>query len=853
MPINARKHFRSGDYSNKEILDVKKLELNQDAVSANDAVRKSQVESISDQAAQDIIVSLLNEATTNSAFSSLAVKSFLEGKQDNLEIDASSTAYLQIVDGNKIKATNLLVTDVEVNETHGTLADYISNESPTKQEGDVIILTSAADNQERSWIKTSSASQGVDGYTRLQTDYNVSTIRTMFSAGNYLSYDSASGQFALVIGNSVGELGAHSLPVDGTQFTSIVGSNILDVAKNLEALILSVESTGNNGTAVVNTRITNLVGVSESNLGDFNGLFTNDSNVKAVLIEAESAHQSATADRASIRTEFATADSALQSSINSEASSRATADTVLQANINSEAAVRSSADTTLQANINSEAATRLSADNDLDARLDVVEGGVSTVGSIQKAEADANAFTLVKVAAESNARQAADLSLQNQIDAISSAFLYRGYIGSDGRIVHIETLHSNHNVLFENASFWSGDFYKANADITITFADNSFVSLNTGDGILVINDAAAGSASASDFHKIDNTEAADIIREGMLDDTTIEKVLGIVKVKEDSIGRAQLASEVETDIDNKVLKAGDTMTGALMIDKAVPAGTGYAGGYDYAAYIKQSSTDNASLTNTQRALLVENLVYTNGSGNPFDLDFANAATVASHYKGSSNDLSVATVGINAEANTDSAVSAIYATGVYGVATSSQLGVNAGGTFVAQNAATSNLGVFAFSDTAGAANNRAAYFALSTDAVDFDAYRVARVANPLPVMDAAIIVDDYTGAKHAAYFNGKVEINGTTIVPSASADNEAVNLGDVKAKEKEFSIDVDANDNTVINHGLGTKKIIVQAWLDDEEVTSSLGIKKTTTSSITVYNDTDENIVGLEIFVYALSI
>ena len=265
------------------------------------------------------------------------------------------------------------------------------------------------------------------------------------------------------------------------------------------------------------------------------------------------------------------------------------------------------------------------------------------------------------------------------------------------------------------------------------------------------------------------------MREGELESGYLERTGGVIKITDDSIDRAKLDSAVETDIDNKVLKSGDTMTGALMVDKTVASGTGYSGGYDYAAYVKQESVDTASLTNTQRALLVENLVYTDGSGNPADLDFANAATIASHYKGSSNTMSVATVGVNAEANVTSALAAVYATGVYGLATSEQLGVNAGGTFVAQNASTSNLGVFAFSDTAGASNNRAGYFALSTDLIDFDAYRVARVSSPLPVQDAAVIIDDYTGVKHAMYVNGKSEFNGKVIIPSAAANNEGCQL------------------------------------------------------------------------------
>ena len=92
-------------------------------------------------------------------------------------------------------------------------------------------------------------------------------------------------------------------------------------------------------------------------------------------------------------------------------------------------------------------------------------------------------------------------------------------------------------------------------------------------------------------------------------------------------------------------------------------------------------------------MLVENEVYTNGSGNPLDLDYANATTSASHYKGGSDDMTVATVGTHSEGSVTSSSAAVYATGAYGVATSTQLGVNSGGTFVAQNAATSNLGVY----------------------------------------------------------------------------------------------------------------------------------------------------------------
>ena len=852
MAITKKNHYRGNDFNNQELKDAKSLQLNQDATLSDEAVRKAQAEAISDAAAQDILVALTQEASNTTAFTSASMVGFLNGKQNNMEIHPESASYLELVDGYKIKAKQLLITDVTVDDTYSTLELYLAAPgSPSKEEGDVLILTNASDNQLQTWIKTSSASQGVDGYARLQTDYNVTTIRTMFSSGSYLSYDSANGQFGLVLGNLAGELGAHTLPINENEFSVITGGTVLQVAKNLEALIQSVEQSGNDGTATVNTRLTNLSGVSGANLGVFaQGIFSDNSTVKAVLIESENAHKNATDDRANIRQELATASTNLQNNIDAEETARISS-------VASEASARQAQDATLQNNIDAtnqaltnESLRAVSAENALDSRLDVIEG--NGTGSINKAQAEAQIFATQLTVSEANYRAQGDANLQTQIDAISSAFLYKGYVGADGRVQHIDTLHANHNLPFENIALFNGDFYKVNATLTITFFDGSEIEVEAGDGLLGIEDIASGSVTSAHIHKTDNTEAADILREGQLDSTHLERLAGTIKIKDDSLGREKLSSDVETDIDNKVLKSGDTMTGALKIDKVVNVGEGYVDGYDYAAYVKQKSISTTSLTDTQRALLVENEVYTNGSANPLDLDYANAITSASHYKGSSVTMSVATVGVNGEANVTSAGAAIYATGTYGVAQSQQLGVNAGGTFVAQNAATANLGVFAFSDTAGALNNRAGYFALSPDNVDLDTYRVARVANPLPVQDAALVLDDYTAAKHALYVNGKSEFNGKVIVPSAAADNEAINLGDVKDKEFTLEFGVPAQDNTVINHNLGTKKLILSLWYEDEEVTGSFDIERTSNNSITVYNATTETLTGVEVCIYALS-
>ena len=850
MPITKKQHYRGSDFNNKELKDAKSLQLNQDASSADEAVRLSQSEAIAAQAAQDILISLPSEANNETVITSAAMVGLLGNKQDNMEIDSSSTAYLQIIDGYKIKATQLLITDVEVDESYSTLESFLSGTAPTKQQGDVIILTAATDNQERSWIKTGSAAQDASGYTRLQTDYNVVSIRAMFTVGQYMTYSPASGQFGLDLGTSLGKLGAQTIPIDQNLFTSVTGSNILDIAKSLESLILNGQTASTQATTAVDNRFSSCSGVTGSDLGNFGGRFTNESSIKDVLVEAEQDLTDSQSDRAAIRSEFAAADAGLQGNINAEISARISA-------VSSEASSRIANDNALSnsiattnSNLSSETTRATSAENALDGRLDIVEGGTGVNGSIAKAQSDAQAFASNAVSNEAVSRQAADAVLQSQIDAIADAFQYKGNLDADGRIDHIDITDANHNKLFENASFEKGDMYKMNADLTITFTGGSSLSVNTGDSLVVLTPCPAGTCAASDFHKWDNSESADLLRQGELDSTHLERVGGSIRIKADSLGREKLAADVEADIDSKLEKAGGVMAGALKIDKVVLDNEGYSGGYDFAAHVKQKSIDTDSLTDTQRALLVENEVYTNGSGNPLDLDYANATTSASHYKGGSNNMTVATVGTHSEGSVTSSSAAVYATGAYGVATSPQLGVNSGGTFVAQNAATSNLGVFAFSDTAGALNNRAAYFALAPDSLDLDGYRVARVASPLPVQDAALVVDDYAGTSHALYVNGKSEFVGKVIIPNSAADNEAVAMGQIKATEFAVTVTVGANSNEVINHGLGTKKIMPTVWVDDELSTSAFDIERDV-NSLTIYNDTDAP-VTVEVLIKAFT-
>ena len=103
MAITKKNHYRGNDFNNQELKDAKSLQLNQDASSSDEAVRKSQAESISAQAAQDILVEASENASSSTAFTSQSLVGFLAAKQDNMSIESGSTGYLEIVNGTEIK------------------------------------------------------------------------------------------------------------------------------------------------------------------------------------------------------------------------------------------------------------------------------------------------------------------------------------------------------------------------------------------------------------------------------------------------------------------------------------------------------------------------------------------------------------------------------------------------------------------------------------------------------------------------------------------------------------------------------------------------------------------------------
>ena len=113
-----------------------------------------------------------------------------------LTVDPGSAGFVSITNG-VLSFHNLAITDVTVDATYTDLAAFVAAEYTVGnefQEGDMIILTSATDQQQRSFIHNGGSAGDVNDFTRLQTDIDTSTIRTAISGGRGIDYDSATGE-----------------------------------------------------------------------------------------------------------------------------------------------------------------------------------------------------------------------------------------------------------------------------------------------------------------------------------------------------------------------------------------------------------------------------------------------------------------------------------------------------------------------------------------------------------------------------------------------------------------------------------------------------------------------------------
>ena len=227
----------SNVYSDKilngnKILQVGQVEIIADAAGANDATRKSQVESISAAAVQSGLVNSNASASNTTTFTSQYTKDALATKQPNMSIDPASTSYLEIVDGSKIKLKDLGITSTYRDTVQTSLAGFISaatfnGNGTITINGEVldkmtfIFLTNAVLPQDRTFVYLGTNNGDATDFVAFGVNYNASEIRSFFnSTGTGILFDTNTGVFSLDIGTTASELGGQTIP-HGATFTTI--------------------------------------------------------------------------------------------------------------------------------------------------------------------------------------------------------------------------------------------------------------------------------------------------------------------------------------------------------------------------------------------------------------------------------------------------------------------------------------------------------------------------------------------------------------------------------------------------------------------------------------------------------
>lgn len=853
--------FTNKNLNNNDLLQVGKVEILADAAESTSAVRKSQAETIAATAVQSQIVAALANASATTTYSSEFVQAALDAKQDNLSVDSN---YFTLVN-NTLGFKDLGIVKPYKDTSNTTLAEFIADSTfngdgtltiggEVLDKMTIIFLQSATDPSEKSFVYMGTNAGTSDDFVSFSVDYNQGTIRSFFSGtGVGLTYTAGTGSYSLDFGTDASKLGAQTIPVDSNEFTTVTGSTVLAILKSLESYVALVDTNATGGTATVTTRLDTVVGVTGNNMGTFTqGLLTSNTSVKVLLQELETLAKSSIQDRAAIRSEFAAADTTLQSNIDSEASVRASADTALQTNISAESTARVQADSNLQNSLTNEAIARAAADSALDARVDIIEGDSSTVGSVAKAQSDAQDYADAAVLVEKNRALAAESALDTKIDNLQEGDItFVGKIGA-GQILSIRADRvasgdTRDGLNIKDVAVAAGEVFVVDADQTLTFDDASTIVGQVGDKLMATETVTAGNLDSADFNVTQADGSA--ITVANIGSSTIEingsDQLDIVA---DSIGRTQLDSAIEADVDDKrSLTSANTITS----DGDTHFVSSTATGAQQNIYLKREQTSSSALTDTARTILGELHVSSDGSANPAAPSYAHTTTMATHYNGDCLDLSMVLAGGNFEAN-GSATSATQATGVYGLSIKPQLGLNVGGTFVADGGGISNLGVFGFSGTDGSGTDRGVYSAIAN--MDVATFSATRTADPVPHNDVALIADaKYAPAgSKALYAYGDVILEGGSVtVPSASADTDAVNLGDIKGKQRIFEFDlVDGVDKVITVSGINLDNAILQTTDDNQSVDVSV-VRDSVNNEVTV-TATGGNLTDVRLLVQELS-
>ena len=129
--------------------------------------------------------------------------------------DSSVHAETVLVGGQKqLKIKSLAITDVQVDSTETSLANWITNNYANGnevQEGDMIILTNTSSSRTETYIHNGGTAGTADDFTEIQgSDVSGSEVRSYFSGGTGIDYNSSTGAISANSGDIRGLFSAGS-------------------------------------------------------------------------------------------------------------------------------------------------------------------------------------------------------------------------------------------------------------------------------------------------------------------------------------------------------------------------------------------------------------------------------------------------------------------------------------------------------------------------------------------------------------------------------------------------------------------------------------------------------------------
>lgn len=271
--------FTTGTYDIGQEFDIEEIRY---SISLAEAIHNGDITSATDSVGRNITaqstlndtISLLNraghifdtdeldEGTTNLYFTQARAR-------ESISIEAGSQSLLGYNDTTgELSVEQLLITDVTVDTTYGSLADFVDDDNdiytsggPTPkifEEGDIVILTNAQPN-EKTIIHNGGTTGTTADWTIISTNIDDIYIRSLFSGDNPISYNQSTGQFSLlydndtILINSSGEIFVDegALTIDVSQITGLateINNTVFDTTNFVDSA--TIDFTVTSGTSV---------------------------------------------------------------------------------------------------------------------------------------------------------------------------------------------------------------------------------------------------------------------------------------------------------------------------------------------------------------------------------------------------------------------------------------------------------------------------------------------------------------------------------------------------------------------------------------------------------------------------